>query len=103
MEQRQYGEMTTLETRHDAHQSVDKKKRYAQIKECLIEAQEKCKIEKGHASYHFLIPFYRDPKGYQGTFQKGIAIIRKIFSLRGYGEIVISMRLGELSVELHVV
>ena len=37
MEQRQYGEMTTLETRHDAHQSVDKKKRYSQIKECLSE------------------------------------------------------------------
>ena len=40
MEQRQYGEMTTLETRHDAHQSVDKKKRYSQIKECLMEAMK---------------------------------------------------------------
>ena len=35
MEQRQYGEMTTLETRHDSHQSVDKKKRYSQIIEVL--------------------------------------------------------------------
>lgn len=40
MEQRQYGEMTTLETRHDSHQSVDKKKRYSQIKECLMEAMK---------------------------------------------------------------
>ena len=39
MELRRYGEMPTLETRAEAHETVDKKKRYAQIKECLIEAK----------------------------------------------------------------
>lgn len=39
MEYRNFGEMPTLETRAEAHESVDKKKRYAQIKECLIEAK----------------------------------------------------------------
>ena len=31
MEKRRYGEVPTLETRHDANESVDKRKRYAQI------------------------------------------------------------------------
>lgn len=35
MEKRQYGEYTTLETRVDAHDSVDKQKRYKQIIEIL--------------------------------------------------------------------
>ena len=39
MELRLYGQMPTLETRAEAHESVDKKKRYAQIKECLMEAK----------------------------------------------------------------
>jgi len=38
METRLYGQMPTLETRAEAHEKVDKKKRYAQIKECLKEA-----------------------------------------------------------------
>ena len=37
MELRRAGEMTTLDTRGEAHESVDKKKRYSQIVECLIE------------------------------------------------------------------
>ena len=37
MEIRRAGEMTTLETRGEAHETVDKKKRYSQIVECLIE------------------------------------------------------------------
>lgn len=40
MEYRNFGEMPTLETRAEAHESVDKKKRYAQIKECLLEAEK---------------------------------------------------------------
>lgn len=35
MEYRRPGEMTTLETRHEAHEQVDKKKRYAEIVEIL--------------------------------------------------------------------
>ncbi len=34
---RNYGEATTLETRHDSHETVDKSKRYEQITECLNE------------------------------------------------------------------
>lgn len=33
--ERNYGEIPTLETRHDAHEEVDKQQRYAQIIECL--------------------------------------------------------------------
>lgn len=40
MEKRQAGEMTTLETRADAHEKVSKKKRYSQIIECLKECPE---------------------------------------------------------------
>ena len=35
MQRRRAGEMTTLETRAEAHESVDKHKRYSQIIECL--------------------------------------------------------------------
>lgn len=35
MERRQYGEYTTLETRHDSHETVDKAVRYKQIIEVL--------------------------------------------------------------------
>ena len=35
MEKRQYGEFTTYETRADAHDAVDKQKRYKQIIEIL--------------------------------------------------------------------
>ena len=37
LEPRIPGEQTTLETRHDAHEQVDKQKRYKQILECLAE------------------------------------------------------------------
>lgn len=40
MELRNYGENTTLETRSEAHESVDKNKRYSQITECLMEAEK---------------------------------------------------------------
>lgn len=39
MEIRRSGEMVTLETRGEANDTVDKKKRYAQIIECLKEAK----------------------------------------------------------------
>lgn len=35
MEKRRYGEYTTLETRNEAHEQVDKGKRYKEILECL--------------------------------------------------------------------
>ena len=35
MEKRRAGEMTTLDTRGESHESVDRKKRYSQIVECL--------------------------------------------------------------------
>lgn len=34
-EERRFGEIPTLDTRSEAHEKVDKKKRYLQIKECL--------------------------------------------------------------------
>lgn len=37
MELRQYGENPTIETRHEAHESVNKEKRYQQILEVLRE------------------------------------------------------------------
>lgn len=40
MEKRQYGEYTTLETRADSHDAVDKQKRYKQIIEILIEKKD---------------------------------------------------------------
>lgn len=38
IEMRQAGEMVTLETRSEAHERVDKRKRYSQIIECLMES-----------------------------------------------------------------
>jgi len=35
IEYRNYGENPTLEARHDSHETVDKKKRYREILECL--------------------------------------------------------------------
>ena len=40
MEERMIGEHTTLETRADSHEKVDKQKRYSQIIECLCEAEK---------------------------------------------------------------
>lgn len=40
MEKREYGQTTTLETRHDSHELVDKQKRYREIVECLTEIDE---------------------------------------------------------------
>ena len=37
MEERRAGEFTTYETRGEAHEKVDKRKRYSQILECLME------------------------------------------------------------------
>lgn len=37
IEMRNPGEMTTLETRHDSYETVDKQVRYNQIIECLTE------------------------------------------------------------------
>ena len=39
MTKRKYGEMTTLETRSEAHEQVDKQVRYSQIIECLLESR----------------------------------------------------------------
>lgn len=41
MEERFYGTVPTLETRAEAHDSVDKQKRYRQIIECLSEARDR--------------------------------------------------------------
>ena len=40
MIKRKYGEMTTFDARADAHESVDKAKRYSQIMECFKEHPE---------------------------------------------------------------
>lgn len=40
MEERFYGTVPTLETRAEAHEKVDKKRRYSQIIECLSEARD---------------------------------------------------------------
>ena len=39
MIKREYGEMTTLETRTEAHEKVDKDLRYSQIIECLLDSR----------------------------------------------------------------
>lgn len=39
MDSRMFGEIPTFETRAGAHEQVDKKRRYAQIIECLYEAK----------------------------------------------------------------
>lgn len=39
MQERMAGEMTTLDTRGEAHEKVDKKLRYSQIIECLLESR----------------------------------------------------------------
>ena len=41
MEYRQYGESTTLETRHDSNETVNRDKRYRQIIEILAKADNK--------------------------------------------------------------
>ena len=41
MEKRKSGEITTYDTRSEAHDSVDKAKRYSQIIECLREAGDR--------------------------------------------------------------
>lgn len=38
MQRREYGEMTTLETRSEANETVDRNKRYKQVMECMIAA-----------------------------------------------------------------
>ena len=54
MIERQYGEMTTYDTRADAHDRVDKARRYSQIRECLCEGAmtaKECAVrmhEKGY-------------------------------------------------------
>lgn len=54
MIERQYGEMTTYDTRADAHDRVDKARRYSQIRECLSEramTAKECAVrmhEKGY-------------------------------------------------------
>lgn len=35
MQRREYGELTTLETRSEANETVDRQKRYKQIRECF--------------------------------------------------------------------
>lgn len=40
MEERMLGEYTTLETRAESYEKVDKQKRYSQIIECLCEANK---------------------------------------------------------------
>lgn len=38
MRERRAGELTTYDTRAESHETVDKRKRYSQIIECLIES-----------------------------------------------------------------
>ena len=45
MEERMLGEYTTYETRAESHEKVDKRNRYSQIIECLLEAEKS--TEKG--------------------------------------------------------
>ena len=40
MEHRMFGEYTTLETRAEANEMIDRNKRYSQIVECLTEAKK---------------------------------------------------------------
>lgn len=56
MIKRRPGEMTTLETRHEAHEQVDKKRRYAEIVEILQENKrpmtaKEISVEMYHKGY----------------------------------------------------
>lgn len=56
MELRQAGEIPTLDTRSEAHDRVDKAKRYSQIVECLIDAgtpltAKECAVIMMHKGY----------------------------------------------------
>lgn len=74
MEQRQYGEMTTLETRHDAHQSVDKKKRYSQIIECMNEVAEMYGRDRGMTAKEIAVMMWR--KGWIPTSERNFTAPR---------------------------
>ena len=53
MLERRYGEMTTLDTRAEAHEKVDKKKRYSQILECMTEplTAKECAVKMWKKGY----------------------------------------------------
>ena len=55
MERREYGEFTTLETRADANESVDRQKRYRQIKGIFAEfgklTAKQCAVKMREAGY----------------------------------------------------
>ena len=62
--ERMYGEMTTYDTRSEAHQSVDKEKRYSQIIECLQESKRMTAKEIAVAMYR---------KGYIPTAERNFS------------------------------
>lgn len=49
IEERRFGQDVTIETRHDAHESVNKEQRYKQILECLEEFGPMTAKECAHA------------------------------------------------------
>ena len=53
MEERRYGEYNTLETRNEAHEQVDKGKRYKEILECLN--QKRGLLNRNKSKYQSLI------------------------------------------------
>ena len=72
MEQRMIGEYTTLETRSESHEQVDKQKRYSQIIECLYEANKS--PERGLTAKECAVMMWQ--KGYIPTSERNFTAPR---------------------------
>lgn len=111
MEIRRAGEMTTLETRAEAHESVDKQKRYSQIIECLLTSSKNNGMPMGMTAKEIAVMMMN--KGYIPTSernftaprltemcQKGIVepIGRKKCQWTGHKVAVYALRDGQMSI-----
>jgi hypothetical protein len=104
MEKRQAGEMTTLETRGEAQEKVDKKKRYSQIIECLKECPEmtakECAVmmmQKGYiptSERNFTAPRLTE-MSYQGIVEP---VGKKVCEYTGHKVAVYALRDGQMDI-----
>lgn len=78
MEQRLAGEYVTHETRALSHEKVDKRKRYSQIIECLLEAEKNSTIwnpmERGLTAKECAVMMMQ--KGYVPTCERNVSAPR---------------------------
>lgn len=102
--ERRAGEMTTLETRGESHEQVDKQKRYSQIIECLKECPKMTAKEiammmwfKGEipsSERNFTAPRLTE------MCQKGIVepVGKKVCQYTGKKVAVYSLRVGQMNI-----